>query len=60
MYEAQQKQIKAMTAAVNKKSKCVILKQVNVIPLLLLQMLAAIENYQYYRSVRIIYKSKIN
>ena len=36
-------------AAVNKKLKFVILQQVNVISLLLLQILAAIENYQYSR-----------
>ena len=36
-------------AAVNKKLKYIILQQVNVISLLLLQMLAAIENYQYSR-----------
>ena len=36
-------------AAVNKKFKFVILQQVNVISLLLLQILAANENYQYSR-----------
>ena len=36
-------------AAVNKKFKFAILQQVNVISLLLLQILAAIENYQYSR-----------
>ena len=45
--ETQQKEIKAKMSAVNKKLKCVILQQINVISLLLLQMLAAIENYQY-------------
>ena len=41
-------------AAVNKKLKCVILPQFNVISLLLLQMLSAIENYQYPR-IRILH-----
>ena len=36
--EVRQKQIAAKMAAVNKKLKCVILQQVNVISLLLLQM----------------------
>ena len=44
-----QKQIKTKMAAVNKKLKFVILQQVNVMSLLLLQILAAIENYQYSR-----------
>ena len=46
---AWQKQIKTKMAAVNRKLKFVILQQVNVISLLLLQILAAIENYQYSR-----------
>ena len=45
-----QKQIKARRAAVNKKLKCVIFPQVNIISLLLLQVLAVIENYQYSTS----------
>ena len=45
-----QKQIKARMAAVNKKLKCVIFPQVNIISLLLLQVLAVIENYQYSTS----------
>ena len=36
-------------AAVNKKSKFVTVQQVNVIALLLLQILAAMENYHYSR-----------
>ena len=36
-------------AAANKKLKFVILQQVDVISVLLLQILAAIENYQYSR-----------
>ena len=44
-----QKQIEARMGAVNKTLKCIILQQVNVISLLLLQMLATIENYQYSR-----------
>ena len=44
-----QKQIKSKMVAVNKKLKRVILQQFNVISLLLLQMLAVIENYQYSR-----------
>ena len=40
---------KAEMAAVNKKLKCVILQQVHVLSLLLIQMLAVIENYQYSR-----------
>ena len=47
--EARQKQIEAKMAAVNKKLKCIILQQVNVVSLLLLQMPATIENYQYSR-----------
>ena len=47
--EAWQKQIKTELAAVNKKSKFVILQRVNAIPLLLLQILVAIENYPYSR-----------
>ena len=43
-----------MMAAANKKLKFVILQQVNVISLLLLQILAAIENYQYSR-IRILH-----
>ena len=46
-----QKRAKSKTkmAAVNKKLKFVILQQANVISQLLLQILAAIENYQYSR-----------
>ena len=44
-----QKQVKTNMAAVNKKLKFVILQQVNIIALLLLQILAAIKNYQYSR-----------
>ena len=46
-----QKQIKSKMVAVNKKLKRVILQQFNVISLLLLQMLAVIENYQYSRII---------
>ena len=41
-------------AAVNKKLKCIILPQVNIISLLLFQILAVIENYQYSR-IRILH-----
>ena len=37
-------------AAVNRKLKFVIFQQVNIISLLLLQILTAIENYQYLRT----------
>ena len=47
--EACQKQIKTKMASVNKMVKFVILQQVDIILLLLLQILAAIENYQYSR-----------
>ena len=47
--EARQKQIEAKMVAVNKKLQCIILQQVNVISLLLLQMVAIIESYQYSR-----------
>ena len=40
-------------AAVNKKLKCIILQQVNVTSLLLLQMLATIENYQELKTINI-------
>ena len=43
--EAWQKQIETKMAAVNKKLKFVILQQVNIILLLLLRILAAIENF---------------
>ena len=38
-------------AAANKKLKFVILQQVDVILLLLLQILAAVENYQYFKKI---------
>ena len=41
--------MKTKMAAVNKKLKFVILKQVHVVSLLLLQILAAIKNYHYSR-----------
>lgn len=47
--EACQKQIRTKMAAVNKKLKFVILQQVNIISLLLHQILAAIDNYEYSR-----------
>ena len=40
-------QIKTKMAAVNKNLKLIILQQVNVISILLLQILAVIEHYQY-------------
>ena len=43
--EAWQKQIETKMTAVNKKLKFVILQQVNIILLLLLRILAAIENF---------------
>ena len=47
--EARLKQIKTKMAAVNKKLKFIILKQLIFVSLLLLQILAAIENYRYSR-----------
>ena len=43
-------------AAVNKKMKFVILQQVNVISILLLQIIAASEYYQYSRFLHITFK----
>ena len=53
---AWQKQIKTKMAAVNKKLKFVILQQVNVISILLLQIIAASEYYQYSRFLHITFK----
>ena len=55
--KAWQKQIKTKMAAINKKLKFVILQQINVIPLLLLQILVAIEKYQYSR-MRILHMNR--
>ena len=51
-----QKQIKTKMAAVNKKLKSVILQQVNFISILLLQIIAASEFYQYSRILHITFK----
>ena len=53
---AWQKQIKAKMAAVNQKLKFVILQQVNVVSILLLQIIAASEHYQYSRFLHITFK----
>ena len=53
---AWQKQIKRKMAAVNKKLKFVIFQQVNVISILLLQIIAASEYYQYSRFLYITFE----
>ena len=53
---AWQKQIKRKMAAVNKKLKFVTFQQVNVISILLLQIIAASEYYQYSRFLHITFK----
>ena len=53
---AWQKQIKTKMATVNKKLKFVILQQVNVISILLLQIIAASEYYQYSRILHVTFK----
>ena len=53
---AWQKQIKTKMAALNKNLKFVILQQVNVMSILLLQIIAASEYYQYWRILHITFK----
>ena len=50
-------QIKTKMAAVNKNLKLIILQQVNVISILLLQILAVIEHYQYSIILHITFNS---
>ena len=54
--EAWQKQIKTKLVAVNKILKFIIFQQVNVISILLLQIVAASEYYQYSRMLHITFK----
>ena len=51
-----QKQIKTKMAVASKKLKFVILQQVNVISILLLQIIAASEYYQYSRILHTTFK----
>ena len=53
---AWQKQIKTKLVAVNKILKFMIFQQVNVISILLLQIVAASEYYQYSRMLHITFK----
>ena len=53
---AWQKQIKTKLVAVNKILKFIIFQQVNVISILLLQIVAASEYYQYSRMLHITFK----
>ena len=53
---AWQKQIKTKMAAVNKKSKFIIFQQLNVISILLLQIIAASEYYEYSRMLHMTFK----